>query len=64
MAGTYGSSPTDYSYEGNVAKALRALKGRCGTSDGGMVTVLEKDSGSIHSYKQFASAHLSLYGCQ
>ena len=61
--GTYGSTPTDYSYEGNVAKALRALKSRCGTSDGGMVMVLEKNEGSIHSYDEFASAHHSLYGC-
>lgn len=62
--GTYGNSPANYSYEGNVAKGLRALKGRCGTPDGGMVTVLEKNKGSIHSYDEFASAHHSLYGCQ
>ena len=60
----YGNSATDYSYKGNVAKALRALKSHCGTSDGEMVTVLEKNKGSIHSYYEFELAHGGLYGCQ
>lgn len=60
---TYGNSPTDYTREGNVAKALRALRNRCGSSDGQMVDVLQRNQGSVHSYDQYAAAHNKLYGC-
>lgn len=62
--GSYGTSLTDYSYEGNVAKALRALKSRCGSSYGQMVEVLEENPGRIHSFEQYAAAHHTLYGCK
>ena len=61
--GIYGNSPTDYSYEGNVAKGLRALMDRCGSSHGQMVDVLETNRGRIHSYMQYEAAHNALYGC-
>ena len=61
--GIYGNSPTDYSYEGNVAKALRTLKANCGTSDGQMIDVLQRNPRSIHSFDEYASAHHDLTGC-
>jgi len=61
--GTYGSSVTDYRYEGNVAKALRALKSKCGTSDRNMVEVLRRNRNKIHSYIEYQRAHKSLYNC-
>ena len=62
-SGTYGSSATDYRYEGNVAKALRALQAGCGTSDRNMVEVLRRNRGKIHSYVQYRNAHQRLYNC-
>ena len=60
--GTYGSSVTDYRYEGNVAKALRALKSKCGTSDETWLK-LRRNRNKIRSYVEHQLAHKHLYNC-
>ena len=62
--GSYGSSPTNYKYEGNVAKALRALKGRCRASYNQMVEVLARNRGGIHSFANYHVAFARIYGCR
>ena len=61
--GTYGSSMSDYRYEGNVAKALRRLKSVCSSSDSKFIAVLKYNRGSIHSFSSFNHKHKSRYGC-
>lgn len=61
--GNYGTSPTQYKYEGNVAKALRALKGRCKASYRKMVNVLRVNRGKIHSFSAYRAAFGHLYKC-
>ena len=50
---SFGSSPTDYTIEGNVANALRNLKRSCGLSDRQMVDVLRRNAQRIHSFQDF-----------
>ena len=49
----FGSSPTDYRYEGNVANALRRLKKSCGLSDRQIINVLKRNVGKIHNFYEF-----------
>ena len=55
----FGSSPTDYRYEGNVANALRSLKGSCSLTDTQIVNILKKNPKKIHSFQDFKK----LSGC-
>lgn len=58
-----GTASGSMKVEGNVAAALRDLQRRCRTTDRNMWEVLRRNRGRIHSYKQFASKHKSLFGC-
>ena len=49
----YGSSPTDYRYEGNVANALRRLQTSCRLTDRQMINVLKRNRKKIHSFNDF-----------
>ena len=49
----FGSSPTDYRYEGNVANALRKLKKSCGLKYWQMINVLKRNKKKIHSFQDF-----------
>ena len=60
---SYGSSISDYRYEGNVAKALRRLKSVCLSSDSKFIAVLKYNRGKIHSFSSFNQKHKSRYGC-
>lgn len=51
---------TNFTQEGNVASALTALE-RC-TSRPSMVRVLRESRGGIHSYAQFRSRFLAIFG--
>lgn len=62
--GTYGTSPTQYNYEGNVAKALRSLKSRCNASYRQMVEVLAQNKKRIHSFTEYRAAFSRLYRCR
>lgn len=53
-----------YKYEGNVAKALRALKRRCRASYGRMVNVLARNRGRIHTFMQYRRAFYRMYRCR
>ena len=59
----YGSTTKDYTIEGNVAKLIRVLMLRCGSTYRQLVEVLEKNKGGIHSYKEYATAHNDLHSC-
>ena len=63
--GIFGTSSTDYRYEGNVAQALRRLQKKCGTSDGQMVDVLEQSGPkSIHGFEEYNKKHKHFFkGC-
>ena len=62
-AGSYGN-PTDYTREGNVAKALRKLNETCGSGDLKMVDVLRRAGvRSIHSFHDYNRKHREFYGC-
>jgi len=64
FTGTYGSSLTDYRYEGNVAKALKRLKTICSSSDKRFTYILRKYPGKIHSFASFNNYHRMNYGCR
>ena len=48
--------PDDMHYEGNVAAALENLAASCKLTRGGMVDVLRRNRGSIHSFDEFRAA--------
>ena len=52
----FGSSPTDYTIEGNVANGLRQLQATNGLNDFEMVDVLDGANGTIHSFQEYESA--------
>ena len=59
----YGITPQDYTYEGNVANALRDLQRKCSSSLYEMVKVRQRQN-SIHSFDDFNQIHDDLYGCK
>jgi len=60
----YGSSKTDYIYEGNVAQGLRRLKSVCSSSDARFISILRNNRWTIHSFSSFNNLHEDAYRCK